>query len=422
MPASEPKTKEPLRSEEPGNTAVRIAYLVNQYPTTSHSFIRREILALEEQGAEVDRYSIRSTDGRYVDAQDAKEAAKTTVLLGNWSRMMGAVGRIAAKNPARFANAVGMSHRFACQSDRGLVPHAAYLAEACVLLEHLQANRVEHLHAHFGTNSAAVAALCRVLGGPPYSFTVHGPEEFDRAAVLSLGEKISGASFVVAISEYGRSQLYRLVERQHWDKICIVRCGLQKDLLERVVTPVSGNNRFVCVGRLHEQKGQFILLDAARALKARGLDFRITLVGDGPLRSEMQTRINALGLSEEVRIAGWLTEQQVIGELEESAALVLPSFAEGLPVVIMEAFALGRPVVSTYVAGIPELVEPGVNGWLVPAGSVEALAQCMSDVMATDNRTLSEMGGRGKTAVQVRHDIARSGARLLDLMKGEKLP
>lgn len=408
--------KVPNSSYQWGNRIVTVAYLTNQYPTTSHSFIRREIIALEALGLGVERYSIRSTAGAYVDARDAEESAKTKVILGNWVPMAGALGRVAAKRPARFASAAQLTSRLALHSDRGWVPHAAYLAEACVLLECIEATPVQHLHAHFGTNSATVAALCHQLGGPPYSFTVHGPEEFDRAAVIGLKEKVIGARFVVAISEFGRSQLCRLVGREHWGKIHVVRCGLQDDLLKSAPTPVTNRARFVCVGRLHEQKGQFVLLDAAAELVARGYEFQVVLAGDGPLRAAIEQRIAELGLGARVSITGWLTEQQVIAELQASAALLLPSFAEGLPVVIMEAFALGRPVVTTFVAGIPELVVPGVNGWMVPAGAVEPLVDAMVQVLSSSAERLGEMGQHGRLAVQERHDVMVSAIQLSKLI------
>ncbi len=398
-----------------------IAYLTNQYPTTSHSFIRREILALEQLGEQVDRYTIRSTKGGYVDPRDAEEASKTRTLLGDWSTMLGALSRVGARSPIRFTSAAQMMCRIAYRSDRGWIPHAAYLAEACVLLESLERTRARHLHAHFGTNSATVAALCHELGGPPYSFTVHGPEEFDRALLLGLKEKILHADFVVAISDFGRSQLCRLVAREYWPKIHVVRCGLQRELLASETTPIASQGRFLCVGRLAEQKGHLVLLDAAAELANRGFEFQVILAGDGPLRATIEQRIAELGLKSRVSITGWLTEQQVIEELKAATVLVLPSFAEGLPVVIMEALALARPVISTFVAGIPELVEPSVNGWLVPAGSVKALADTMSKVLNTNLEKLEEMGRNGKSAVKQRHDVLVNAAELRNLM-GETAP
>ncbi|MGC4063120.1 MAG: glycosyltransferase [Polyangiaceae bacterium] len=389
-----------------------IAYLVNQYPSTSHSFIRREIRALEELGHTVKRYSIRRSKDGYVDRRDAEEAEKTTVLLSSKPALVGSLLRTVATRPIRTMKAIEQALWHGLRSDRGVMRHAAYLAEACVLLHELEREGVSQVHAHFGTNSTIVARLCRTLGGPEYSFTVHGPEEFDRAIVVGLRRLIEDSKFVAAISHFGRSQLLRLIERTHWDKIAIVRCGVEPTLFAEEVAPIPEARRLVCVGRLHEQKGQFVLLDAAKILRDRGVGFEIVLAGDGPLRPAIEAKISELGLSAQVKITGWIDESRVKSELKAARAMVLPSFAEGLPVVIMEAFALGRPVLSTYVAGIPELVRPGENGWLVPAGDAEALAGALQEVLHAPTDVLAAMGLSGRRAAAARHDVSKNAATL----------
>jgi glycosyltransferase involved in cell wall biosynthesis len=391
---------------------VIIAYLVNQYPSTSHSFIRREIRALEELGHTVKRYSIRRSKDGYVDRRDAEEAEKTTVLLSSKPALLGSLLRTATTRPVKTMKAIEQALWHGLRSDRGVLRHVAYLAEACVLLHELEREGVTQLHAHFGTNSTIVARLCRTLGGPEYSFTVHGPEEFDRAIVVGLRRLIEDAKFVAAISHFGRSQLLRLIERQLWDKVAIVRCGVEPGLFAQTVAPIPEAPRLVCVGRLHEQKGQFVLLDAAKLLLDRGIPFELVLAGDGPLRPVLEARISELGLSAQVKITGWIDESRVKSELDAARAMVLPSFAEGLPVVIMEAFALGRPVLSTYVAGIPELVRPGENGWLFPAGDANALARAMEEVLTAPTESLAAMGLSGRRAVERRHDVSKNAATL----------
>lgn len=218
-------------------TSPKIAYLVNQYPMTSHSFVRREIRALEAQGLAVERFSVRSTEGLHVDPSDAEEATRTTALLKDKKRLALSTLRTGLTRPGRFFAAARQALAYARRSDRGLLNHAAYLAEACVLREHLAERGVGHVHAHFGTNSAIVASLARTLGGPGFSFTVHGPEEFDRAPVLGLPDTIRASTFVAAISSYGRSQLWRQVEPRHWGKVAIVRCGLDETMLARQQPP-----------------------------------------------------------------------------------------------------------------------------------------------------------------------------------------
>jgi glycosyltransferase involved in cell wall biosynthesis len=391
----------------------RIAYLVNQYPKTSHTFIRREILALETEGCSVDRFAIRPSTDDFIDQADRAEAKLTRALLEEGPmRLIGAVFCQALTRPRRFFATLATALRLGWRSERGVVRHLAYLAEACLLQQWLTKRGIEHLHAHFGTNSAMVAMLCHLLEGPPYSFTVHGPEEFDKPAFIALGEKIGRAAFTVAISSHGRSQLLRHSSTRDWPRIHVVRCGLDESYLGQHPSPVPNVPRLVCVGRLSEQKGQLLLLEAAAALEQTRTPFELVLAGDGEMRREIELGITRLGLGERVRITGWLDDAGIRREIESARALVLPSFAEGLPVVIMEAFALGRPVLSTYVAGIPELVVANESGWLVPAGSATELADAMRQVLEMSVETLTIMGLRGRERVLAVHD-ARLNARLL---------
>ena len=386
---------------------MNIAYFVNQYPKVSHSFIRREILALEEEGILVVRMALRGWDSPQVDAADRMEVERTHYLLqrGLVGLLMPVLRRL-VRNPLSLVRAFASAVRMSRMSERSIPYHLVYCAEACELLEHLDLHPVGHVHAHFGTNSAEVVMLARVMGGPPYSFTVHGPDEFDRPQALHLAEKVARASFVVAISSYGRSQLYRWISHEHWSKVQVVHCGLDAAFL----APPPGmdyptQDRLVCVGRLCEQKGQLLLLDAVRRLKDRGRRVELVLAGDGEMRAELEAAITRMGLRDEVRITGWISSQQVGQELLACKAMVLPSFAEGLPVVVMEAMAMQRVVVSTRIAGIPELVRHGVDGWLVTPGDVGALEAALVELLDMPIERLAEMGARARQHVLERHDI-----------------
>lgn len=188
----------------------RVAYLINQYPKVSHSFIRREILALERQGLTVLRFAARGWDDDVPDPVDQLERGRTRYLLQRGpAPALLAAAKLALARPGLFLGALHLALTMARRSERSVFHHLAYLAEASLLVGWLAEQGAGHLHAHFGTNPADVAMLTHALGGPPYSFTVHGPEEFDRPEALGLGEKGRRAAFVVAISSYGRSQLYR---------------------------------------------------------------------------------------------------------------------------------------------------------------------------------------------------------------------
>jgi glycosyltransferase involved in cell wall biosynthesis len=400
---------------ETSTPPMRVAYLVNQYPAVSHSFIRREILELERRGVEVTRIALRGWKDNAVDDDNRRELTRTTYI-----QKLGAVRLLAlffatlAGAPRRTLRALKLAMGMARQSPRPIYVHLFYVIEACAVARILRRDGVAHLHAHFGTNSAEVAMLAGDLADTAYSFTAHGPEEFDRATSLGLMTKVARSAFVVAVSSFGRGQLYRWIDPADWDKVKVVHCGLEPGFHADVPAQVPAPGRLVCVGRLCEQKGQLLLLQAAELLVRRGVRFELVLAGDGELRAQVEDEIRARGLGAHVSLTGWLSSAQVREEILKSSALVLPSLAEGLPVALMEAMALGRPVLSTYIAGIPELVRPGVNGWLFPCGSSDELAAAMASCLATSAARLEEMGQAARQTVLERHDIRRETRKLLD--------
>jgi glycosyltransferase involved in cell wall biosynthesis len=395
----------------------RIAYFINQYPKVSHSFIRREILALEKQGFTVARIALRGWNGDLADDEDIRERERTRyVLQGGLTGLVLALLRMLATRPLRFLSALGLAIRLGLRADRPVPFHLVYLAEACRMMPWLQAAGAQHLHAHFGTNSAEVAMLAHRLGGPGYSFTVHGPEEFDKPEFIKLREKIREAAFVVAISSYGRSQLYRWADFPDWPKVQVVHCGLESAFHAGAAVPIPVAPRLVCVGRLCEQKGQLLLVEAVARLVREGVSLELVLAGDGEMRGAIEASVAKHRLQSLVRITGWISSEQVRDELLAARALVLPSFAEGLPVVVMEAMALRRPVLTTQVAGIPELVEPGRHGLLFPAGDVEALAQAMREFLALPSEIVTAMGEAARERCLARHDIEHEAAKLSRLI------
>lgn len=385
---------------------MHILYLINQYPKTSHSFIRREIAALERLGVMVTRYSIRKVCAdKLVDGADRQEFRETGVLLSlfTFRKHTFAAALVLLWHPILWWGAFVFATKLGWNSKKGVVYHGIYLIEACILKQICSEKKIDHIHAHFGTNTAMVALLCRRLGGPSYSFTVHGPEEFDDPDGLALVEKVKNSRFAVVVSSYGRSQLMRYCHPKDWTKIHVIHCTVDQHFVQGNEIDFPLGPRLISVGRLSSQKGQFLLLEALSQLKGEGICFEMVLVGDGEMRSLIEQRIHDLGLGEDVTLTGWLDGEQVKEEILASRALILPSFAEGLPVVIMESFALKRPVLSTYVAGIPELVEHGQNGWLIPAGSVEALADALKKVLKTSVNELYTMGQQG--AIRVAADF-----------------
>lgn len=397
---------------------MKLAYLVNTYPRASHSFIRREVQALERLGWHVHRFAMRSDRANLVDPADLAEDDLTEhVLQAGILRLLPTALAWLLRHPARTLAALNLALRCGRNGagggpgTGGRLRHLIYLLEAGYVAQRATQLDISHIHAHFGTNSTTVAMLVHVLGGPSYSFTTHGPEEFDAPMALSLGEKISRARFAVAISSFGRSQLSRWVPPDAWPRLHVVHCGIEPDKFPAPPDMPQGGPHLVAIGRLAAQKG-FALLIEAIALAAPGLpNLHLTLVGDGELRPEIEAAITGHGLLRQISLAGWQSETGVRAALNNATALILPSFAEGLPVVVMEAMAAGRPVIATAIAGVPELVTPQ-TGWLVPAGDATALAGAIAALSQTAPDRLANMGQVARARVLARHNVNTEAAKL----------
>jgi colanic acid/amylovoran biosynthesis glycosyltransferase len=397
--------------------ASRVAYLVNLYPAPSHAFIRREILALEAAGWQVHRFAHRRSATVCVDPEDLQEEQRTVVLLdAGMAALIASVGRWLLARPAATLATLRLALQLAARGDRRFVAHLGYFVLACTLSHRLRVLGGPHLHAHFGTNPAAVARLSQRLCGTTYSVTFHGPHEFARPDTLNLDEKMSGASFVAAVSETGVRLLQARYPR-HAAKVLLVRCGLDGPWWQRPATPIPSARRLACVARLDAQKDPLLLIDAAALAVARGCSFELVIAGDGPLRADVERRIAERGLGGAVRLLGWCTGPQVAALLESARALVLSSRGEGLPVAVMEAFACGRPAIAPDVGGVNELVQDGRTGWLVTAGDPSALAHAMQACVEAPPAQLQSLGATARERVQ-RHAIQASAATLAQAFQG----
>tara|TARA_R110002050_G_scaffold224120_3_gene360085 strand:- start:3008 stop:4228 length:1221 start_codon:yes stop_codon:yes gene_type:complete len=394
---------------------MKITYFINQYPKVSHSFIRREIQALEKNGFDVQRVSIRSNDAEVVDEFDKKEKTITAYILNDsLLKLFFLMMKTMFFSPFLFYLAFKKSIEMNRMSERNILYHFLYLLEACKLKQLCRRFGSQHVHAHFGTNSTEISMLCYLLGGPTYSFTVHGPEEFDKPLGLHLKEKVRLSSFVVAISSFGRSQLYRWCDYKDWEKIKVVHCGLDDEFFieeKREINNIKKKS-FLCIGRLCEQKGQLLLLRGIKKIIDKGFDVNLVLAGDGEMRSEVEELINKLGINDNVEITGWVSSNEIHTLLDKSDAMILPSFGEGLPVAIMEALATRTPVITTYIAGIPELIHNGKTGWLCHAGDHEAIANIIEKFIYTTNDTLLSITNQGYEEVKKHHSISIEAKKL----------
>lgn len=399
---------------------MKIAYLLNTFPAPSATFIRNEIEALEALGVEVERLAIRRFSGPLVDPADVREASSTVYLLdGRKAYLLLAAFREILTNPRGVLRALPIWNTLLRNANGGFVRHVAYLMEAAALRQHALKRGVSHVHSHFSNNAPAVAMLAHMMGGPTFSFTAHGPDEFVEAPTLSFPLKIEKASFVVAISRFCRDMLVGLGGKDcDASKIHIGRCGL--DLSQFAVAPPIEvtNQTLVCVGRLCPQKGQVHIPAAVAALKSEYPGLKVVLVGDGESRGEIEREIIRHEVGGDITLHGWATNSEVRAMIAGSRALLLPSYAEGLPIVIMEAFAMGRPVLSTTVAAIPELVDSRC-GWLVPPGDHERLVNAMRNALQAGPDLLHQMGLEGRARVQRMHDRRTLALKLRSLFLEE---
>lgn len=400
---------------------MNVGYFTNQYPKISHTFIRREIAAVENLGIAVQRWAIRGWDAEVADPLDATEQQRTRYLLRGGVPGLLAAGLLELlRAPRAWFAAMRLTFKMMKRSDRSPLLHLVTFLEGAVLAREMRTSAIDHLHTHFGTNAAEIAMIASRLTDIPYSVTVHGPGEFDAPVALKLNLKVARAAFVVAITDYCASQLYRWIEIADWAKINVVHCGLSQAFLEQVPTPVPAVPHFVNVGRFDQQKGHLILIEAVARLRAAGTPVHVTLVGDGELRGQVEAAIARLGVAQDVTIAGWANEAEVRAHIVAARAMVMPSFAEGLPIVVMEAFALGRPVLASNVAAMADLVINDETGWIFSPGSVDAIAQAMAACIATPAEVCTQMGERGRALIRERHDASIEARKIYDLMVATK--
>src|SRR5438132_2960623 len=396
---------------------MQLGYLTSQYGGPSDTFIRQEVRQMRTLGHTVRTFSIRRPGlGQAVnDAVRAEQANTDYILEAGPLRLALAVLACALRHPARLARAVALAWKARAPGLKALLWQLAYLVEASYLARRISSLGIEHVHNHIGMNSSTVCMLAAVLSDVSWSMTVHGPHDLVEPMRWALPLKLESSAFTVFVGEFGRSQGMRLAPRPVWRKLRVVRCGVDETFLDRGPTPVPQASRLVFVGRFYPEKGVVILVEAAAKLKREHLRVELILIGDGPSRAEIEQAIARHGLADEVKLLGWQGSERIREEILGSRALVLPSYAEGLPIVLMEALALHRPVVSTQVAGIPELVQPGISGFLVPPGSPDDLAEAIRAVMLASIEQLGEMGRRGAARVAQRHD-ARTNARQLEAL------
>jgi colanic acid/amylovoran biosynthesis glycosyltransferase len=413
------------------DSELRIAYLTSAYARPSDTFIRNEVNELRRLGATVDTYSIRrpAIDETADDDVVAHQKSTHYILDAGLLKLTLATARMKILHPVRYLRAARLAWRTAAPGLRGLLLQAAYLVEASYLASKLLARKTQILHNHIGENSATVAMLASEISGIPSSLTIHGPYIFYAPRKWALSEKLSRASFTACISHFCRGQCQMFAPPSAWRRLHVVRCSVQPLFIEE---PPPRRPReqphFVCVARLCIEKGQRSLIEATRQLvkpspygrgQGEGVlpNVRITLIGDGPDRGPLEQAIKEAGLQNHITILGWQSSRAIRETLLGATALVIPSMAEGLPIVAMEALATRCPVIATNIAAMSELIEPGKTGWLIPSGSAGALAAAMQEAANCTNDYLQQMGEAGRARVLDVHHPTRQTEKLKSLLQ-----
>jgi colanic acid/amylovoran biosynthesis glycosyltransferase len=402
---------------------VTVGYLASEYPKVSHTFIDREIAALRRLGVPVQTFTVRRTpeERLYSDADRAAAGETVAILPTSAGRLLAAHARALLRHPGRYAQTLARALRLSSGGVRAGLWQLFYFAEAMILRDECRRRGVTHLHAHFANVASAVTMLAAEYDdGLTWSFTMHGPTEFDDVTRFALGEKIRSARFVACISDYCRAQMMRLVDPEHWERLELIRCGLDTGQLP-AAAPAPRNDdgplRVMTVGRLVPDKGQALLLRAVAELRDRGVPARLTIVGDGPERRTLERTARRLGVADRVEFAGALGQAEVAERLQRADVFCLPSFAEGLPVVLMEAMAQSLPVIATRIAAVGELVEDGVSGLVVSPSRVDELATAIARLQA-DPEQRARMGEAGRARVLRDYDVNASAAILARLFTG----
>jgi colanic acid/amylovoran biosynthesis glycosyltransferase len=399
----------------------RIAYLTSGYPHVSHTFVQDEVRALRALGLEIDTFTMRRTDPEGVLSDTDREEWHTTYAIRPPRLTHFAVAhlRALAIGPARYGATLRHALHLATPGIRSRVWHLFYFAQAVVVWDRCRRRGIHHVHAHFANVSSDVALLAARLGDASstmsWSFTMHGPTEFYDLTLHRLAEKTLDAEFVVCISAFCRSQLMALIDRERWHKLHVIHCGVDIDrFTPRVGERAQTRTHVVDVARLTSLKGQALLLEGAARLRDAGLDFTLSFVGDGPEMSRLQELAADLRLTDRTSFLGALSHDAVRDVLVTADVLCLPSFGEGVPVVLMEAMAMELPVVASRIMGIPELIEDGQCGVLVAPGAANEVAEALAGLISDPVRRAA-LGHRARVRIVEEFDLRSSARSLLAL-------
>ena len=396
---------------------LKIAYLLSQYPAVNHVFMLREVLLLRRLGFDIQVASVRQPD-REIGAMTAAEQAEAenTYFVKRAGVLHAALAHACTMvtRPVPYFRGLATAVRNGSDRRPQMLFSLFYFAEAVTVGHWMRGKGIAHLHAHF---ASTIACLVGRIFAVTVSNTIHGPAEFQNPQRFRLAEKINESLFCCGISQYGVSQMMHASTYEDWPKLELTALGV--DLSEFAPRPFCQDPvhfEMICVGRLAPVKGQHLLIEAIATLVAEGRQVRLRLAGDGPDRASLLRDAEQRGLAEQVVFEGNVNQDRLKELYRRADAMVLSSFAEGLPVVLMEAMAMEIPCVAPWVNGIPEIISNEVDGLLVPPGDAKALAQAIGQLM-DDTELRRRLGQNGRTKVQARFDLHKNTEHLADVFK-----
>ncbi len=396
---------------------LRIGYLVSKYPAVSHTFILREILALRERDVEIEVASINNPPSRNDMTQLERDEAERTFYV----KQAGVLGVIraavwlTARRPLGLLRGLRIALILGGSNLARILLCLFYYAEAMIISRWLLSKSIDHLHVHFASQAATVALILNHIVPVDFSITVHGPDEFFDVPGFYLTEKIAASRFIACISFFAQSQLMKLTPGREWHKFDVARLGVDCDrFLPRPFRKSPACFEILSVGRLVSAKGQRVLIEAVSQLIEDGRQIRLRFVGDGPDRKDLEDLVGQKALMSQIRFEGSINQDRIQEFYMAADIFALASFAEGIPVVLMEAMAMEIPCVATSINGIPELIRDGVDGLLVAPSDIRGLAAALARLM--DEAMLREsLGKAGRLRVQQCYEISKSADRLADI-------
>jgi glycosyltransferase involved in cell wall biosynthesis len=356
----------------------RIGYFVSAYPARSHTFIRREIEELENQGLQVKRYSQRKAPRENLsnDLETSEYEETWSVFPLQFSSLIRSHLISICTHPLRYLETLFWLLSRRPSISMGRIYALIYFVQGIHLANRLRADGIQFLHVHFVNSGVFVGASAARFIQIPWGTSVHGRSDFDYPGIETMRWVIRGGRFLRCISQYGASQAKREVSREYWTKIFTCYSGMPDEMIPRQLPEFRQPRpmKILSVGRLSPEKGQFLLIDLAERLHEDQREFIINIVGDGPDRQSLERETEQRQLTRQINFVGAISETEVTREMLQANVFVCPSLMEGLPQVLLESMAVGLPVVAPYLSGIPELVQPEKTGLLYPVGDPEALA------------------------------------------------